>query len=318
MARQTKSRPSKGRQTQHPKQRAAPQRPWWLYGSAALGVVGLTAAIALVALRGGGGSPSPPSGAQQASAGLPDTPDYHSLLVSPSNPRKLVLGTHYGLYGSSDGGRHWRFDALSGSDAMNLARPTGKTVWLAGHLVFKKSSDGGSTWTDVRPSGLPSLDIHGFAVDPRNPRTLYAAVAGQGLYRSDDGGHSFSLASQQVGGSVMALAVLPDRRVLAGDMQRGLLESRDGGRAWKQGLKAQLMGLAVNPSDPRRILATGQGIALSTDGGRSWRSVLDLPNGAGPVAWSASNPKLAYVVGFDRSFYRSTDGGATWQPVEGS
>jgi hypothetical protein len=26
--------------------------------------------------------------------GLPRTPDYHSLLVSPSDPRRLVLGTH--------------------------------------------------------------------------------------------------------------------------------------------------------------------------------------------------------------------------------
>jgi photosystem II stability/assembly factor-like uncharacterized protein len=291
MSRQKKSRPSKGRQTQHPKQRAAPQRPWWLYVFAAVGVAGLAAAIALVALRGGGDGNSTGASGTQISVGLPATPDYHSLLVSPSNPRKLVLGTHYGLYGSSDGGRHWRFDALSGDDAMNLARRSGKTVWLAGHLVFKKSTDGGSTWTDVRPSGLPSLDIHGFAADPQDPRTLYAAVAGEGLYRSRDGGRSFSLASQQVGGSVMALAVLPDRRLLAGDMQRGLLESRDGGRDWKPRLQAQLMGLAVNPSDPRRILATGQGIALSTNGGRSWRSVLDLPNGAGPVAWSASNPK---------------------------
>ena len=319
MSRQTKSRPPKVRQPQHPKRSVAAQGRWWLFGSAAVGLLGLTAAIALVAFGSRGGSPSPSGGTkQQASAGLPNTPDYHSLLVSPTNPRKLVLGTHLGLYGSSDGGHHWHFDALSGDDAMNLARPTGKTVWLAGHLVFKKSTDGGSTWSDVQPSGLPSLDIHGFAVDPRNPRKLYAAVAGQGLYRSTDGGRSFSLASQEVGGSVMALAVLPDRRVLAGDMQRGLLESRDGGKGWKPRLRAQLMGLAVNPSDPRRILATGQGIALSTDGGRSWRSVLNLPNGAGPVAWSASNPKLAYVVGFDGSFYRSVDGGVNWQPVEGS
>ena len=200
---------------------------------------------------------------------------------------------------------------------MNLARPAGKTIWLAGHLVFKKSSDGGRTWADVQPSGLPSLDIHGFAVDPRNPRTLYAAVAGEGLYRSRDGGHSFARVSQEVGGNVMALAVLPDKRILAGDMQRGLLESRDGGASWKPKLRVQLMGLAVNPRDPRRILATGAGVALSTNGGRSWRSVLDLPSGAGPVAWSASNPRLAYVVGFDRSFYRSTNSGASWQPVVG-
>jgi photosystem II stability/assembly factor-like uncharacterized protein len=281
----------------------------------ALAAVAVAAAVAVVAAvatqRGGGGGAT-------VSAGLPNTPDYHSLLVNPTNPRKLVLGTHNGLYVSTDGGRHWRFDALSGDDAMNLARPGGQTIWLAGHEVFKKSGDGGATWSDVRPAGLPSLDIHGFAVDARNPRALYAAVAGEGLYRSRDGGRSFVLASNQVGGSVMALAVLPDGRILAGDMQHGLLESSDGGARWRQTLQAQLMGLAVNARNPKRLLAAGPGIALSTDGGHSWRSVLELSDGVGPVAWSQSNPKLAYAVGFNRTLYRSADGGESWQPVEGS
>jgi len=279
----------------------------WL--AAAVVAALIASVVAVIAARGGGGT--------SASAGLPDTPDYHSLLVNPTNPQKLVLGTHVGLYVSADGGRHWRFAALSGDDAMNLARPGGETVWLAGHNVFKKSSDGGATWSDVRPTGLPSLDIHGFAVDPHNSRVLYAAVAGQGLYRSRDGGRSFALVSSKVGGNVMALAVLPDRRLLAGDMQQGLLQSSDDGASWKQTLGAQLMGLAVNPSDPKRLLAASAGIAVSTNGGRSWRSVLDLPAGAGPVAWSPSNPKVAYAVAFNRTLYRSRDGGESWQPVEG-
>ena len=313
MSQQTRGRSQKGRQRHHPKAPVAPsRRPWFHDGLAAVGLVGLAVAVALISFRGGG-TPK-----NELSAGLPDTPDYHSLLVNPGDSRKLVLGTHVGLYVSSDGGQHWRFDALSGDDAMNLARPNGSSVWLAGHDVFKKSSDGGRTWSDVRPSGLPGLDIHGFAVDPRNHKMLYAAVAGQGLYRSRDGGRSFSLVSAQVGGNVMALAVLPDSRLLAGDMQQGLLESRDGGASWKRTLRAQLMGLAVNPIDPKRVLATGAGIALSTDGGRSWRSVLNLPAGAGPVAWSESDPKLAYAVGLDRTFYRSVNGGTSWQPVEGS
>ena len=278
----------------------------WLAATLIAAVIGAVAAV--VATQGDGGGST-------VSAGLPNTPDYHSLLVNPTNPRKLVLGTHVGLYVSSDGGSHWRFDALSGHDAMNLARPDGDTIWLAGHEVFKKSSDRGATWRDVHPAGLPSLDIHGFAVDPRNPNTLYAAVAGQGLYRSRDGGRSFSLASDQVGGNVMALAVLPDRRILAGDMQRGLLESSDGGANWKRTLREQLMGLAVNPSDPKRLLAAGPGIALSTDGGRSWRSVLDLADGVGPVAWSQSDPNLAYAVAFNRTLYRSLDRGKSWGAV---
>jgi len=115
----------------------------------------------------------------------------------------------------------------------------------------------------------------------------------------------------------MALAVLPGRRILAGDMQEGLLESSDGGASWKQTLRAQLMGLAVNPHDSKRLLAAGRGIALSSNGGRSWRAVFDLPQGVGPIAWSPSDPRLAYAVGFDRIFYRSTDGGESWQRVGG-
>jgi photosystem II stability/assembly factor-like uncharacterized protein len=311
MPAKTKPRPAKGRQVQSTKQRAKPPPPrLLLYLLAAVGVVGVALAVALLSFRGGSDT--------RSSTGLPNAPDYHSLLVDPSNPRRLLLGTHFGLYVSDDGGRKWTFAALSGNDAMNLARTTGQTIWLAGHNVFKKSSDSGKTWSDLSPAGLPSLDIHGFAVDPRDPKTLYAAVAGQGLYRSRNGGRSFSLASRQVGGNVMALAMLPGGRIFAGDMQRGLLESRDDGASWKQTLRAQLMGLAVNPSDPNRLLATGAGIALSTDGGRSWRSVLKLPSGAGPVAWSTSDPKLGYAVGFNRTLYRSVNGGTSWQPVEGS
>jgi len=310
MATKTKRRRPKGRQIQDPKQRAAPpQRPWWLYAGGVAGVVALAVVLALTVFHGGGNT------GREESAGLPETPDYHSLLVNPSNSQKLMLGTHVGLYASSDGGRHWRFDALSGDDAMNLARPAGATLWLAGHQVFKKSSDGGATWSDVRPAGLPSLDIHGFAVDPRNPKVLYAAVAGEGLYRSRDGGRSFSLASDQVGGNVMALAVLREGRILAGDMQQGLLESSDGGASWKQRLRVQVMGLAVNPSNPKRLLASGAGIALSSDAGRSWRSVLDLADGVGPVAWSQSDPQLAYAVGLNRTLYRSGDGGKSWSAV---
>lgn len=291
---------------------ARAKRHPWLFAGAGVGAIALAIILALTVFRGGSGGPA-------ASAGLPNTPDYHSLLVDPSDPQKLVLGTHAGLYTSSDGGRQWSFEALAGSDAMNLAREQADTVWLAGHQVFKQSSDGGVTWRDVQPSGLPSLDIHGFAVDPRNPGTLYAAVAGLGLFRSQDEGTSFSLLSQQVGGAVMALAVLPDGRILAGDMGQGLLESRDGGATWKPTLRAQVMGLAVSPSDPQRLLATtGVGIALSTNGGRTWRSVLDLPEGSGPVAWSRSNPQLAYAIGLNRTLYRTGDSGNSWQPVGGS
>lgn len=315
MATRTKKRRAKASSVQAPKRRMfEPQGPlrWFLGGLVATLAV---AAIAVLAVLKNDGDKRTAPQLSAAAEGLPDTPDYHSLSVSPASPNQLLLGTHQGLYGSSDGGKTWQYAALSGQDAMNLARTGRTTLWAAGHNVLAKSTDGGRTWIAVNPSGLPTLDLHGFAVDPRRPRTLYAAVAGRGLYRSTDNGVSFSPVSKEVGGAVMALAATPSGDLLAGDMQQGLLVSRNGGRTWRRLLTAQLMGLALNPDDPKQLLAAGPGILLSTDGGQRWRQRLKIEQGAGPVAWSPSNPRVAYVVGFDRTLYRSTDSGETWSAV---
>jgi photosystem II stability/assembly factor-like uncharacterized protein len=288
--------------------------PWAQTGAAVVIAIAAIVAVAVTRSDGGGGAPSSQERGP-ATAGLPNTPDYHSLAVSPTNPSRILLGTHQGLYRSSDGGKTWAFETLAGQDAMNLARTGRQTLWSAGHNVFVKSTDGGRTWVNVSPNGLPSLDLHGFAIDPRDPDRLYAAVAGQGLFRSDNGGRSFGPVSSEVGGAVMALAVTPSGKIMAGDMERGLLVSGDRGKTWREALKERLMGVAVNPADPRRILAAGPGILLSTDGGRTWRKRLQIGDGAGPVAWSPSNPRIAYVVGFDRTLYRTSDGGKTWSDV---
>lgn len=288
---------------------------WWsrprspLVALAAAAVLGLAAAGGLVVVAThDSGSPAP-----STAAALPATSDYHSLLAVPGSPERLLLGTHQGLYRSPDGGRTWSFQGLQGEDAMNLARGGGQTVWAAGHDLLAKSTDGGTTWEDVRPAGLPSLDVHAFAVDPRS-RDLYAAVAGRGLYRSRDGGRTFGAVSTSVGGGVMALAVTPQPRILAGDMRQGLLGSDDGGASWRQLLPAQVVGLAVNPQDASRIVAAGRGILLSEDGGDTWDAVLELAAGAGPVTWATAG-RTAYVVGFDKKLYRSSDRGRTWSPV---
>lgn len=274
-------------------------------GRFALVALAVLALVAVqLAMRDGGGN-------------LPDAPDYHSLLVSPTDPLDLLLGTHDGLFRSRDGGRTWSKFSLGGKDAMNLAQAEGRTVWAAGHNVLARSSDGGITWRDVRPRGLPHLDLHGFAVDPRSPRTLYAAVAGAGLYRSRDGGASFSPVSRAVGGSVFALAVLRDGTILAGDAQRRLiLASRNGGKTWAGAARAEVRGFAAAPGDAKVVLASGPGVLRSADGGHTWKQVLRLGAGTGPIAWAPSAPRIAYVVAFDRTLHRSGDGGATWRPVE--
>jgi photosystem II stability/assembly factor-like uncharacterized protein len=246
--------------------------------------------------------------------GLPHTPDYHSLLVDATDADRVLLGTHVGIYETMDGGRRWTFAGLEGDDAMNLVRTSAGTLWVAGHGVLKKSPDGGASWTDVRPEGLPGTDVHGFAVDPADDHVIYAAIAGEGLYRSDDGGASFDEVSEGVGPAVYGLAVTRDGRVLAAE-QRGVFASEDGGTTWRTLLEENVIGLAVRPGDGQTILAVGSGIFRSTDGGRTWRKVQEISEGAWPVAWAPSDPGRAYIVGFDRKLYRSDDAGATWKVV---
>jgi photosystem II stability/assembly factor-like uncharacterized protein len=280
----------------------------------------LVAASAVVVALLLGRDDGPPSSSAPAgttaAAGLPATPDYHSLLVSPEDAERLFLGTHAGLFETRDGGRSWKQASLVDRDAMNLARTTARTIWAAGHGVLAKSTDGGVSWEEVEPPGLPHLDVHGFAADPSNPDRLYAAIAGEGLYRSVDGGASYSLVSTEVGPAVFGLAVTPDGAILAGDTQKGLFTSSDGGKSWKEVLKEPALGIAVNPQRPEIVLAAGPpGIFRSRDEGATWERVLALAEGAGPLAWSPSEPETAFAVGFDRTLYRTGDQGATWQPV---
>jgi photosystem II stability/assembly factor-like uncharacterized protein len=249
-----------------------------------------------------------------AAAALPHTSDYHSLLVSSSDPNTLLLGTHTGVYRSTDGGRSWRAAGLAGEDAMNLVR-AGNTIFMGGHDVFAKSTDDGKTWQAMRPAGLPSLDVHGLTVDPRDQKTLYAQIAMTGLYRSVNGARSFRLVSSDVNGMMMSVAITPVGKFIVGDMSRGIFTSATG-KHWLHTANGMVMGLAADPHNANRIVATGRGIAISNDGGRSWAAALVSKVMFGPIAWSPQNPRLVYAVGDnDRSLWRSLDAGKTWKKI---
>jgi Photosynthesis system II assembly factor YCF48 len=248
-----------------------------------------------------------------AAARIPRASDYHSLLVLSRDTKTLLLGTHQGLYRSTDGGRTWHASGLAGDDAMNLVR-AGSTLLMGGHNVFAESGNEGRSWRHFRPAGLPSLDVHGLAVDPRAPNVVYAQIAGTGLYRSIDGGFSFHLVSSDVNGDMMQVAVTPAGHLVVGDMSRGIWLSTNG-RKWSHTATGMVMGVAVDPHDAKRIVATGRGITVSSDGGKNWTAALRSNVMFGPVAWAVRTPGLVYAVGYNRTLWRSTDAGMTWRRV---
>jgi photosystem II stability/assembly factor-like uncharacterized protein len=246
--------------------------------------------------------------------GLPHTADYHSLYVDPKNPRRLLLGTHVGMYESRDGGATWKTGPLAGDDAMNIVGTPDGALWVAGHNVLARSEDDGVTWTDVRPDGLPSLDLHGFASDSQGK--LYAAAAGSGLYSSTDGGRTFTEISDDVGGGVYGLLALDGGRLLGADPGRGVLLSEDSGATWQVALRAPVIRLGASSGASGVVLAMGERVWRSEDGGRSWSEGFSPGPTFEPVAWSPSAPNVVFViVPQTRTLYRSDDAGKTWKPV---
>lgn len=243
--------------------------------------------------------------------GLPHTPDYHSLWVDPESARHLLLGTHVGLYESRDGGATWTTGPLEGDDAMNIVRTPDGALWVAGHNVLARSNDGGQTWTEVRPTGLPHLDLHGFAVDGRG--RLFAAAAGQGLYVSSDGGSSFAELSDEVGAGVYGL-VAEEETILAAEPSSGLQRSEDGGTTWRVVLPAPVVRVASGPGGV--VLATGERIWRSEDRGATWVEGFEPGPSFEPVAWSASEPNVVFAITPQtRTLFRSDDAGRSWKPV---
>jgi photosystem II stability/assembly factor-like uncharacterized protein len=182
------------------------------------------------------------------------------------------------------------------------------------------------------------------AVDPRNSSVVYLGAEGGGVWKTTDGGQTWTpLTDSQPSLEIGALALDPSNPdvVYAGTSLsngsfasegKGILKSTDGGATWRQlpgplpsgpGLVAVVYSLAVSPSDGNVLLAVadsvaGAGLYRSADGGNTWSSVVGpITNSYGlQVLFDPTNGSIAFAS-LD-TVYKSTDGGNTWTAASGT
>jgi photosystem II stability/assembly factor-like uncharacterized protein len=246
-----------------------------------------------------------------------------ALAVDRANPGTVYIGTAGGGvlktvdYGANWVARNTGLDApyvlaltLGASDGVLYASTSGGIL---------KSSDGAATWTSAG-DGLPDQAlVVRLAPDPRNAGVVVAQTADQGLFRTQDGGETWSAVDTgREPASIESFAVDPtdSSRLYLGTELDGVFASIDAGVSWRaasDGMTMFVRGIAIDPTQPSVMYASSLtgGVFKSVDGGESWRNVGLVNRACYDVSVDPSNPGTVYV-GTAGGVARSTDGGETW------
>ena len=191
---------------------------------------------------------------EELTNGLPENPIVPGVAVHPSNPSIIYAGTQDGPYRSTDRGDHW--ERL---DYPALAPPV---------------------WT--------------FLFRPRDPQVIYAGTAPGELYRSVNGGDSWTKLNLPMGSNEISMA-FPTR----------------------------VIGLTADPSFPDEMYAALEvaGVMRSIDGGDTWDEItgslapgedtLDLHG----VQCTSASPRTVFITTRVGPFI-GPDRGSEWIPID--
>jgi photosystem II stability/assembly factor-like uncharacterized protein len=233
-----------------------------------------------------------------------------------------------GILASTNHGASWsRLDQnLTNLDpeAFVLDSSTGvayAAIHTEGFDGVQRSVNAGVTWSPAT-NGYAAQYVPAVAFDPQSSTNILAGTYGNGVFRSDDAGATWSRTSLPA----FVVALLFDRlnpsvAYAVGGNDGRVIKSVNGGKSWSSinnGLGSSSEFQALAQSGSGSVLLTGDytgAVYRSTDGGASWH-----PSGTGLTATSingiAADPHASgtFFASTDASIFKTTDGGLHWTP----
>lgn len=252
----------------------------------------------------------------------------------------------------------------SGRIADIAIHPDNENIWYVaiGSGGVWKTENSGTTWQSIF-DGQGSYSIGAITIDPNNPHTIWVGTGenvggrhvayGDGIYRSDDDGKSWTNMGLESSDHISKIIIHPNNSDViwvaaqgplwskGGD--RGLYKSVNGGETWNKTLgDDEWVGatdLVIDPRNPNVLYAAtwqrhrnvasymgggpGSGLHKSIDGGVTWTALKKgIPNsnlGKIGLAISPQNPDNIYAaIELDQTkggVFMSSNRGASWQKM---
>ena len=290
-----------------------------------------------------------------------------AIAVAPSDPNVIYVGMGEtairgnvahgdGVYKSTDAGKTWTHMGLAetrhiGTIRIHLHNPDLVYVAALGHAhgsnkergIFR-SSNGGKTWEHVlfRDEDTGSHDL---AMDPNNPRILYAVTwrarrlphtlqsggEGCGIFRSTDGGDSWTEITRKPGlptgtlGKIgVAVSGAKAGRIWAiVEAEDGaLFRSDDGGEHWQRMSEERdlrtrpwyYMHIFADPQDAETLWILNEKCHKSIDGGTTFFRVA-APHGDNHDLWIDPRDPQRTILGHDGGACVTFNGAESWSSI---
>ena len=228
-----------------------------------------------------------------------------------------------GILHSVDGGWRWNASDSNAGEARSLATSSdGLTVYAGATGDVAISTDQGQSFTRYSLGLDETGFVNAIAVDPQNTNVVYAALAGQGIYHSADGGQSWSLNNSGLfDNDVIDLQVDPaNGAVLFASTTSGIFQSVDGGQVWIHLASPSLVNdMVIHPANPQMMLLATEndGINRSLDGGQSWHRITEGLQGIDTFTSLAvaADTGFVYAGTVQHGLFISSGNGDIWRSI---